>query len=188
MTIITSHPTYKNAPKEYNWIARIEEFKDDPLHGHGETENDAVLSLLKNAVYDEGDGSAQEEVIELAYQQWKAAQSIRLRFGELSNDEVKLVRAAIEWTGSRVKVKPLEFGEKTNYGEIKGHKNTSGWSMETGHYKISHFEGSELPYLVEYRMRNISKGKLIKTEAAALATANTHHDKAVRSQIKEPTP
>ena len=54
--------------KEYDWLATLSFYDgDEGPQGYGETEEAAILDLLQNAIDFEGDGSAQEVIVELAY-------------------------------------------------------------------------------------------------------------------------
>ena len=59
--------------RDHDWLARFDwQDEECPLHGNGETENDAVLNLLMNIGEDtQDDGSAQEEIVEMAFSHWQ---------------------------------------------------------------------------------------------------------------------
>ena len=59
--------------RSHDWYARFSiDDGDTDLTGFGETEADAVLTLLINAVEYDGDGSQQEDVVDMAFKFWKS--------------------------------------------------------------------------------------------------------------------
>ena len=70
--IVVTTAVYPPIPtRNHDWAARFEFHDEDTdLIGEGETENDAVLDLFTNAVEYDGDGSEQEEIVNLAFGAW----------------------------------------------------------------------------------------------------------------------
>jgi hypothetical protein len=71
---ITTTRLYPPIPdRSHDWMAMFSfhDADDDPLLcGYGETEADAVLDLMTNAVDFEDDGYVMGVIVELAFQQW----------------------------------------------------------------------------------------------------------------------
>jgi len=74
MTTIVTTAVYPPIPtRDHDWSAHFDwDDGDQAMIGNGETESDAVISLLIAATEADDDGSAIEEVIEMALQGWKA--------------------------------------------------------------------------------------------------------------------
>ena len=67
--IVTDYWSKPIPDRQFDWEARLEIFNgdDDQPVGHGATEAEAVVDLLHEAMEFDGDGAAQDMVIELAF-------------------------------------------------------------------------------------------------------------------------
>ena len=75
MTIYTTKEYPPIPIRDYDWHAVFDIFccDEEQPHGWGETEESAVINLLKNATEFEDDGYTIEEVTDLALEGWKAS-------------------------------------------------------------------------------------------------------------------
>lgn len=95
MSIITSHDFPPIPSRDMDWSAHFDWDEGGAnLRGFGPSEESAVLDLLRKAVDADGDGSEQEEVVDLAIAGWQGAQrfhnALRIMY---SLDEVDQVLA-----------------------------------------------------------------------------------------------
>ena len=73
MGIVTTHIP----DRSHDWHAHFDWQDADALtvEGYGDTEESAVIDLLQNAIYADGDGSEQDEIIDLAIAGWQQPSS-----------------------------------------------------------------------------------------------------------------
>lgn len=82
MTIVTAL-SYA-APRSHGWSASFDWQDESDVCGYGESEADAVLDLIVKASEADDDGSATEEIADMAFSHWKAArEQTTIRSGPL---------------------------------------------------------------------------------------------------------